>query len=71
MAELVYRSKNCLLEPIVYENQMDPDVERVIGVLFAHKVDRLVQKDGKYYYVPSDEYHRHVAEVKRFKYLSA
>jgi hypothetical protein len=45
----------------------DEGVDTLIGKVFAKKVNRLIQKNGKLYYTPSEEYHQHVAKLRKIK----
>jgi len=64
---LEYKSSWCHATPSIYSPNSDEDVDRLIGKVFAKKVDRLVLKNGKYYYSPSEEYHQHVAKLRKIK----
>jgi len=68
---LVFRSKDCIAEPLVYERPIDSVTDKLITKMLISKKDRVVEKEGKFYYTPSEEYIKHVAQIKRFKYLSA
>jgi hypothetical protein len=57
------------LEPSVYESPTDSVTNKLITQLMIKKVDRVVKKEGKFYYTPSEEYLEFVAKVKRFKYI--
>ena len=69
--ELIYSSKQCILEPLVYERPIDSATDKLITRLFISKVDRVIKKGNKFFYTPSEEYIQHVAKVKKYKYLSA
>ena len=65
MSELVYKSTWCKAEPIVYEKDEDPVVERFIGKIFANKVNRLIVKNSKFYYQPSQSYFEYLAKHRK------
>jgi hypothetical protein len=67
--QLIYKSSWCTAEPIVYTRQFDEIVDRFIGKVFANRTNRVIKKEGKYFYTPSEDYIRHVARMKKFKYI--
>ena len=66
-AELIYKSNWCQAIPLSHTMTIDEGVDTLIGKVFAKKVNRLIQKNGKLYYTPSEEYHEHVAKLRKIK----
>lgn len=65
--KLVYKSSWCTAEPIVYDKQFDETVDRFIGKIFANRTNRVVNKNGKNYYIPSDNYNAYVARMRKIR----
>ena len=67
-AELVLKSTDCKFLTTVYESPTDSITNKLITrMLFSKEQSRIQKTDGKYYYTPSSEYHRYVAEIKKTK----
>lgn len=67
-ATLVYRSEWSRIKPSVYSDDCDnPNVNKLIDAIFrSKKTNRLVMKDNKMYYCPSDNYKK-VVRLRKMK----
>ena len=67
-ATLVYRSSWSPVRPLVYsDDSIDKAANRLIDKIFRSKTNRLILKNNKYYYIPSDEYKKFVVRLKKIK----
>ena len=69
-ATLVYRSEWSKLKPLVYsDDSCNSSVNSFLDKLLKTKMKtgRLINKDGKYYYCPSDEYKKYVMRMRKIK----
>lgn len=62
---LVYRSTWSPSKPLHYsDDSSDGAVNRLVDKLFRTRTKRLVVKNNKYYYCPSEEYKQFIIKIK-------
>jgi hypothetical protein len=62
---LVYRSRWSTRKPLQYsDDSSDGAVNRFVDNLFRARTKRLVTKNNKYYYCPSEEYKQFIIKIK-------
>ncbi len=62
---LVYRSKWSSSKPLHYsDDTSDRAVNKLVDKLFKTRTKRLVVKNNKYYYCPSEEYKQFIIKIK-------
>ena len=67
-ATLVYRSCWSPIRPLVYtDDSIDHAANKLIDTIFRNKTNRLVVKNNKYYYCPSDSYKEYVVRMRKIK----
>jgi hypothetical protein len=62
---LVYKSKWCKAEPIVYTKESDPFYDRFMNKVFSYRYKRAVFDRGRYMYCPSEEWREHFCKIKK------
>lgn len=66
MPTLIYCSTWSPIKPLVYsDDSQDRAVNSLIDNIFRVKTHRLIMKNGKYYYCPSEEYKQFIAKMKK------